>query len=314
MIKFNSQNQPIISGEYAIAPACGQEYGWFARSAVSVIAGASGSGKTTLLFDMLHRQKQGTRFLDHHTFKYGFHVVAYDTGWPAFRRMVSQLGLRDVEIPTTLLPPTIGTLAIQKIVNVIEGLHPIPEIIAVDNLDLFMGGDNKVSMLSFIGELREVAEHFRIALIGTVGVPKGRGIDDLWKRTCNTAAVLEFEKDDKRQLTVNLHNAPTEIFALQFMGGRLVPMQAEPEVSNERLRRAEEFLKRELQRGPRNSKELIQCAHEMENIGRNTLYEAAQRLHVVRDSGMRVHGGSAWYLPDAETLESNGVLADWTEK
>lgn len=53
-IEFHTPARPDPDGEYVIAPAEGQDDGWFPLGDISLIGGASGTGKTTWIFEMLH--------------------------------------------------------------------------------------------------------------------------------------------------------------------------------------------------------------------------------------------------------------------
>jgi len=187
---------------------------------------------------------------------------------------------------------------------------------------------NKKSVVSpFMRQLQETAAHFHIALICSVGAPKTkRGEDyaakrdklsgsEAWGRNCETVCVLEFAEEDdgttpQRCLTVLPRNAPAEKFTLEFQNGRLAPVQptTEAEVNsggrpNESLQTAVSFLEQELQNGPRSGKELIRDAHELENISRPTLYQAAKQLHIV--IGEKIAGTPCWRLPEMHAVSSH---------
>ena len=327
-IEFHSPALPDPSGEYVIAPVSGQEDGWFPLGDVSLIGGASGTGKTTIIFEMLHKQKQKFPFLDHRTFGYGFHVLAYDRGKNAFKRTMRRLNLRDTDIPMNPLPLAFGTAACQGIINEIEKLNPVPQVVFIEGLDMLIDDANKKSVVSpFMRHLQSIAEHFHLALVCSVGAPKTkRGEDyaakrdklsgsEAWGRNCETVAILEFSEEDdgtspRRELTVLPRNAPAEKFSLQFEGGRLVPVAAVPDEEkaaggrpSDKMQSALQFLRTSLQSGAVGSKELIRRAHEFENISRSTLYDAARFLHVVMDG--KIAGQSCWALPEVNaTIET----------
>jgi hypothetical protein len=318
-IEFHTPARPDPDGEYVIAPAAGQDDGWFPLGDISLIGGASGTGKTTWIFEMLHKQKQGWEVLGHRTQKYVFQVLAYDRGRNAFTRTMRRLNLQPSDIPTTPLPLAFGTDAVQGIIDQIETMTPLPNVIFIEGLDMLLDDANKKSVVSpFMRQLQETAAHFHIALICSVGAPKTkRGEDyaakrdklsgsEAWGRNCETVCVLEFSEEDdgtapQRELTILPRNAPAEKFTLQFEGGRLVPVQptAEAEVNpggrpNESLQAAIRFLEEQLRDGPRSGKELIRDAHDLENISRATLYRAAKDLHV--NIGGKIAGTPCWVL------------------
>lgn len=329
-IEFHTPALPDPDGEYVIAPAAGQDDGWFPLGDISLIGGASGTGKTTWIFEMLHKQKQGFPVLSHSTHKYVFQVLAYDRGRNAFTRTMRRLNLIPSDIPTTPLPLAFGTEAVQGIINQIEKMTPTPNVIFIEGLDMLLDDANKKSVVSpFMRQLQETAAHFHIALICSVGAPKTkRGEDyaakrdklsgsEAWGRNCETVCVLEFSEEDdgtapQRELTILPRNAPAEKFTLQFEGGRLVPVQptAESEKTpggrpNEVMQNAITFLERELQDGPRQSKDLEQLARDMEAISRPTLFRAAKALRVIKAAGGRI-----WELPSVHAMKEESTSYD----
>lgn len=325
-LEFHTPAAPDPDGEYVIAPAEGQEDGWFPLGDISLVGGASGTGKTTLIFEMLYKQKQGYPFLGHRTHSRSFHVLAYDRRKNAFARTMRRLKLLSTDIPTTSLALTSGKNAVQDIVNEIEKMNPTPSIVFIEGLDMLIDDANKKSVVTpFMHQLQEVGEHFHIALIGSVGAPKTkRGEDyaakrdhlsgsEAWGRNAETVAILEFSEEDdgtapQRELTVLPRNALAEKFSLQFEKGRLVPVAAKPEEDkipggrpNRSLQAAITFLERELQHGPQEPQTLVRLAHDLENISRSTLYNAAAILRVRK--GPR---GASWELEPMNAGDHKG--------
>jgi len=333
-IVFHTPKFPDPDGEYVVAPAAGQDDGWFPLGDISLIGGASGTGKTTWIFEMLHKQKQGYPVLEHRTFGRVFQVLAYDRGRNAFTRTMRRLNLLPSDIPTTALPLAFGTEAVQTIINEIEKMNPIPSVIFIEGLDMLIDDANKKSVVSpFMRQLQETAAHFHIALICSVGAPKTkRGEDyaakrdklsgsEAWGRNCETVCVLEFAEEDdgttpQRALTILPRNAPAEKFTLEFQGGRLVPVQPTVEVEAnlggrppEKVQEAIQFLERELQDNrPKVAKILFREAREFEGITESTLRRAAKILHV--DTRQHEAGKSVWVLPQTY----NGVSVEAREE
>ena len=327
-IEFHTPAVDDPAGEYVIAPLDGKGDGWFPLGDVSLVGGASGTGKTTWLFQMLHDQKQGRLVLGHQTRTLLFHVLAYDRGKNAFTRTMQRLNLLASDVPTIPLPLAFGADAVQAIINEIEKLQPRLAIIFIEGLDMLIDDANKKSVVSpFMRQLQEVAAHFHIALICSVGAPKAkRGEEyaakrdkisgsEAWGRNCETVVVLEFAEDDdgtdpQRSLTVLPRNAKAEKFTLGFQEGRLVQVQptAEAEVSpggrpNESLQTAIRFLEEQLQDGPKPGKTLIRDAHDFENISRATLYRAAKDLGVI--IGEKIAGTPCWVLPPMHAVANS---------
>ena len=319
-IEFHSAAYPDPDGDCVIAPQSGHGDGWFPLGDISLIGGASGTGKTSFIFDMLHRQRDKKLVLDHTTFGYSFHVLAYDRGKNSVARTLRRLRMSPIDIPMTPLPLAFGSNAVQNIINEIEKMTPTPNIIFVEGLDMLIDDANKKAVVSpFMRQLQEVAAHFHTALIGSVGAPKTkRGEDyaakrdhlsgsEAWGRNCETVAILEFSEDDdgtapQRSFTVLPRNAPAEKFSLQFESGRLVPIQPTVEAEtakngrpSESLQVAINFIYSALQSGPVSGKYIIKNAHDLENITRSTLYRAAKLI------GVRMHsaGGTTLWEMDA---------------
>jgi hypothetical protein len=230
-IQYTSPARLGQKGEYVIGPAEGQFDGWFPLRDISLVGGASGTGKTTFIFEALHKQKEGYPVLGHATFKRSFHVLAYDRGQDAFERTMRRLNLLPSDVPTTPLPIAFGPAAIQGIINEIEKMSPIPNIIFIEGLDMVLDDTNKKSTVTpFMRQLQGVAEHFHIALIGSLGSPKtkrGEGYaakrdqlcgSEAWGRNCETVMIFEFSEEDdgsspRRELSVLPRNAPAEMFS-----------------------------------------------------------------------------------------------------
>lgn len=326
---FHTGPVPDPAGEYVIAPAENQKDGWFPLGDISLVGAPSGCGKTTWIFELLHKQKQRYPVLGHATYGFNFQVLAYDRGKNAFTRTMQRLNLLPSDIPTTPLPLAFGTAAVQNIINEIERMTPIPNIIFIEGLDMLIDDANKKSVVSpFMRQLQEVAAHFHIALICSVGAPKTkRGEDyaakrdkisgsEAWGRNCETVVVMEYSEEDdgttpQRELTVLPRNAPAEKFSLAFEGGRLVQVQAQPDDEKSagkrigpELQNAIRFLYEQLQDGqPKGAQELVRLAHDMENISRRTLYRAAEEIHIKK--GPR---GMSWELDPVHVPTSDNIF------
>lgn len=346
-IEFHSDPLPDPDGDYVVAPAEGQDDGWFPLGDISLIGGASGTGKTTWIFEMLHKQKNGWDVLGHKTFKYTFQVLAYDRGQNAFTRTMRRLRLKPEDIPTTPLPLSFGTGAVQTIINEIEKMNPIPNIIFIEGLDMLIDDANKKSIVSpFMRNLQAVAAHFHIALICSVGAPKTkRGEDyaakrdklsgsEAWGRNCETVCVLEFSEEDdgtapQRELTILPRNASAEKFTLQFDAGRLVEVQPteEPEPApeqkhigrpNEAMQKAIRYIQKELQDGTRkDSLDIYARGQALERISRSTMDRAADALQVKAEmvpdmdsrpsAGGRIRTRTMWSLPPMNAVRAEEV-------
>lgn len=224
--------------DYVIAPALGQKDGWLPLGSVSLIGGPSGSSKTTWMLQLLIAQASKIPFYGHDTYGHSFLMLGADRGEDAHKRTMERMNLKLVSVPFKPLPLAWDLAAAQAIVHQIEATAPLPEIVFVEGVDMLVTDVNNIKAVSFFAHaLQEIAQHFHIALIGSLGSPKvkeGHGYtatrDNLlgsggWARTAETVAVLQYPKNDdttgQRNLTVVLRNAPAEKFPLRFRDGLL---------------------------------------------------------------------------------------------
>jgi len=314
-LTFHSAPAPESGEEYVLDPLPGRDDGWFPVGDISLVGGKSGSGKTTVLFDLLHKQKQGYPFLGHLSHQFMFCVLAYDRKSKAFLRTIRRMRLLPTDIPVTSFPLAYGVNAVQNVIDEIEKMNPTPRIVLIEALDMLLDDANKKSIVApFMRQLQDVAEHFQVALIGTVGAPKLRKGEDYaatrdnlsgseaWGRNCETVAVLMLdEKDDTaplRELTVLPRNASAERFSLQFANGCLVlaPPKSEEEKQrkmgrpSEAEEQAERFLTRELREHPEGVADLtlIKNAKAEADISRQAMYRAADKLGIDRRHAEKV--------------------------
>jgi len=127
----------------------------------------------------------------------------------------------------------------------------MPKVLLLEGVDLMVSEVSDIkSVTIFMNRLNQVAQHFHIAIIGTLGSPKvkfGQGYiakrDNLlgssgWGRECEAIVNLQFPQHDdtegRRLMFVLLRNAPAEKFTLEFQDGQLVqiPSIEESETDN----------------------------------------------------------------------------------
>jgi hypothetical protein len=233
---------PKVEGgdfDFVVAPPVGSDEGWFPRGDPHIIGGPSGSNKTTFVFDMLRTQEMGADFLGHETFGLSYLVITGDRGGHAHIRTLNRMHLNEGDIPTAFLPSVWGNAAIHAILEQIEACPTMPAIVFVEGCDMLVESASKMEIVTpFIDGLRQIAEHYHISIIGSVGSPKqriGEGYaskrDNLfgtvaWSRKTETVAVIQYlggdDTDCRRQLAVLLRNGPAEKYKLKMEHGRLV--------------------------------------------------------------------------------------------
>jgi hypothetical protein len=221
--------------------------GWFPRGSVSLIAGSSGAGKTTLTVDMLVQQRTGNSYLGHKGAGLDYLLLFADRGARSNNETLERMGLSSVSPHIEHLPFCWGADAVAGILRHIEAQQTIPGVVFVEGADLLVENPNETpSVAGFLRGLQQVAEHYNIAIILSVGAPKMKGKDETysllrdrvygsvaWGRTCDTIATLSIPGDgtgSRRSLDIQHRNAAAERFELEFCNGLLVLAVAKPEI------------------------------------------------------------------------------------
>jgi hypothetical protein len=239
--------------------------GWFARGAVHLAAGSSGAGKTTLILDLLRTQARGGRYLGHASGQLDFLVLFADRGAVSNAETLARMRIDPHTIPIDHLPPTAnGEEAVRAILTAIERQPELPAVVFVEGADLLVEDPNKSPIVTaFVVGLRQIAEHYAIAIVLSVGSPKARPHEQYalkrdqvygsqaWSRLANTVLVLSVTGDGTvatRDLVVLHRNAAAETFHLAFVDGLLVETETsqatEPNMI-EWMRDAETFTQRQ---------------------------------------------------------------------
>jgi hypothetical protein len=149
------------------------------------------------------------------------------------------MGLRCDTIPFESLSLVWDFDMVQQIIEKIESRTTMPDVLLLEGVDMMVSEVNDIkSVTIFMNLLNQVAKHYHIAIIGTLGSPKikiGQGYvakrDNLlgssaWGRECEAILNLQFPKSDdtdgRRLMFVLLRNGPAEKFTLEFQQGQLV--------------------------------------------------------------------------------------------
>ncbi len=227
-------------GQCVLGPLVMRPYsGWFARGAVHLIAGSSGAGKTTLTLDLLRMQARRAPYLGHPGAGLEFLVLFADRGAVSNRETLERMKIDPATLPLDHLPPTTdGAAALQAVREAVERCPECPAVVFVEGADLLVEDPCKTQVVTpFVVGLRQLAEHYSLAIILSVGAPKSRPQEQYqlkrdqvfgsqaWSRLCNTVLVLTTTGDGTvatRDLAVLHRNAAAEIFHLTFTDGLLV--------------------------------------------------------------------------------------------
>jgi len=231
--------------DYVVGPPAGSKEGWFPRGHTSVIGGPSGGCKSTTMIDLLQAQKEREPFLGHTTYGMPYIIVQMDRGKRANRRTIDRMNLNEKSIPCCPIPVVWDDGAIHKLLEIIETCNPGPSIVFLEGMDMMVSEPHKLEKVApFLSALNNIAEHYHIAIIGSVGSPKAKkgegyagGRDKIfgsvaWSRMTETVAMLQYidgdDADARRSLVILLRNGPAEKFELKMgSNGRLEQVRPE---------------------------------------------------------------------------------------
>ena len=231
--------------DYVVGPPGGSKEGWFPRGHTSVIGGPSGGCKSTTMIDLLQAQKEREPFLGHTTYGMPYIIVQMDRGKRANRRTIDRMNLNEKSIPCCPIPVVWDDGAIHKLLEIIEACNPVPSIVFLEGMDMMVSEPHKLEKVApFLSALNNIAEHYHIAIVGSVGSPKAKkgegyagGRDKIfgsvaWSRMTETVAMLQYidgdDADARRSLVILLRNGPAEKFELKMgSNGRLEQVRPE---------------------------------------------------------------------------------------
>ena len=205
----------------------------------------AGAGKTTLLLDLLRTQaRPGGRYFGHTGAQLDFLILFADRGAVSNTETLQRMRIDPVTLPVAHLPATTGEAqALRVIRDVLERQKEIPAVVFLEGADLLVEDPCKSQVVTpFVVGLRQLAEHYAIAIVLSVGAPKARpqeqyalqrdrvyGSQASRSRLANTVLVLSITGDGTvatRDLAVLHRNAPAEKFHLTFQDGLLVETEA----------------------------------------------------------------------------------------
>ena len=318
--------------DYVVQAVDGQFDGWFPLGSPSLVGGSSGSGKTTFMLDLCVAQAMGAPFYRHGTFGRPYLVLMLDRGKDSHTRTMRRLGFKTEQVPIKFLKAAVDGEASQQIIDMIEQTTPTPQVVFIEGIDMLVSDPNSLDVvMPFMHEVQQIATHFHVAIIGSCGAPKSKPKEGyaakrdtifgsaVWSRMSETIITIQYpagdDTVDQREIAILPRNAKAEHFTTEFQDGRLVAIQPTPDAvvspggrPDESLQAAIDFLERELQDGPRSSKELIKAAHEEENISRSTLYRAVKKLHI--DTGEKIAGTPCWRLTRMHAVADQSISYD----
>jgi hypothetical protein len=217
----------------------GEFEGWNPLGAVSLVAGSSGAGKSTVYIELLRQQANREGVFGRATNGLSFHAFLADRDELALMRTFGRMKLDPKTFPHTAMKRSGGDF-VTFIDQTINAQPVLPKVILIEGLDALAEGDiNQANVVSSLLEgIADLAKHYHIAVIGTVGSPKMKPKDaykarrdqilgsSMWARLADTVTHIETEEGDDmakiRVMTVLTRNNPTVQYRLEFKGGLLV--------------------------------------------------------------------------------------------
>jgi hypothetical protein len=205
--------------------------GWFMRGLVHIIAGSSGAGKTTFMVELLDKQNRREPFHGHTSNGYSYLIIASDRGKYANKRTLRRMRIDPDTVPIEFLPVVWGSAAVDAIRTLVEK-HKLPPIVFVEGADALVEDANKAQIVApFLSQLSEIAEHYHIAIILSVGAGKMQKEyvhtrdkafgSQIWPRMTDTMVFMSISETDRadRDALVEHRDEATEEFSLTFKGG-----------------------------------------------------------------------------------------------
>ena len=317
--------------QYVIQPleSEGQFDGWFPLGSPSLVGGSSGSGKTTFMLDLCVKQAAGDSFYSHRTCGRHYLVLMLDRGRESHERTMRRLGFSEEQVPIKFLRASVDGEASQQIIDMIEQTTPLPELVFIEGMDMLVSDPNALEVvMPFMHEMQQIATHYHIAIVGSVGAPKTKPKDGyaakrdtifgsaVWSRMSETIVTLQFplgdDTADHRIVSILPRNAKAEKFDTVFQHGRLAETTfvEEPEEKHpggrpdDESQKARVFLETRLQNKPEGvaRRVLVKEAKDL-GIDDNRLDDAAYRSLKVEKRW--VGGHLVWILPPICATKEN---------
>lgn len=233
---------------FVLGPLQGSKYGLFAQSSLHLVQGASGAGKTTFALAMLRAQQRKEMFFGRQGKGLDYLVVWQDRGKFELERQLHNMGMHNDPPPYVM--PTIAQMNMpphKAITEILEAgrkkrdsIFGGPEVILIEGLDMWVTDAKDMKHVGTSStELRELAEYYRVSIIGTVGMPKMKPKEvyqaprdrafgsSAWARKADTIVDITVDEETgSRQVLLLSRTDQPQKLTLGFEGGLLVAQEA----------------------------------------------------------------------------------------
>jgi hypothetical protein len=242
---------PAVSGgdhDYVLGPLAGQTRppeGHFPLGEVSLIAGSSGAGKSTILYAVAEAQKARQTIYGRATFGRRYLILLHDRSGRDVRITFERLGLDEASVDYHVFDAAERRQRVGEVLTkILEERTPDkrPQVVLIEGLDMAVCGQDKMDRVTpELNLLQDVATHFHIAIIGTVGSPKmkiGEAFANdrdrvfgsiVWSRKSASIWVLvpEGEKRERVKLSMLPRHSSRQEVLLEWQDGQLCEVTKE---------------------------------------------------------------------------------------
>jgi hypothetical protein len=224
--------------DFVLGPHGGERHGVFARGAFHLIQGSSGVGKTTIGIQMLRAQQQRKWFFDREGQGRPFFIIWQDRSRLELERQLENMHMLEDPPPFHATSSDEAQRDPAKVIEEILLAQPErPEVLLVEGIDLWCQDAKDMKHVGTLATaIRDVAEHYHVAIIGTVGMPKMKPREQYaaprdrafgssaWARKADT--ILDMIADqDTGEVTCRLlpRTGRQQVSKFEFEDGLLVP-------------------------------------------------------------------------------------------
>jgi hypothetical protein len=218
---------------------------WFPRGEVSLVCGASGSGKTVFTVRLLENLRKGLPVLNHPPRVAEYRLILADRSKADLKESTEGLEPDVQEILTRAVEADImaneaPAVRLTALLQEWETAEIVPDIVCIEGADVWLPNadvSNPDAVKQFLYSLRQVAQSWNVAILGSVGSPKQKGRERyalardqvigtvFWGRMCSTILHIgltnEQDPDSVRRVRTLPRKGRSESVWFSFEAGQL---------------------------------------------------------------------------------------------